>query len=869
MKFILRMAWRDSRASRQRLLLFSLSVVLGIAALVAIGSLGANLERAIDDQARGLLGADLIVTGRNAPGAEVEAHAVALGAQLAKEKSFSSMASFPTAQNATRLVNVRALEGGFPFYGDFVTVPADAPAKFRAGGDVAILEETLLRQYRVQVGDTVKLGETRFTVVGSLQKLPGESSALAATVAPRALIPMDRLEATGLAERNVLVRHRLMLKLPETRDPLAVETEMRRKFRAERLGFDTVAERKRDLGRVLDNISGFLSLVGFVALFLGGIGIASAIHVYIRQKITTVAVLRCLGASAWQSFAVYLVQGFALGLFGAVCGAALGVAVQAGLPNLLKDMLPFDVEFAIAWAAVARGMGAGLVICLLFTLLPLLAVRKVSPLVAIRSAFAENVGAGRDPWRLAVGLFIVASVYAFAIWQTSRLRDGIGFASALLVSFLLLAALAKAVTWAARRWFPKRLPYVVRQGVANLYRPNNRTVLLLVSLGLGTFLMLTLFLTRTTLLREIEFTNGGGRPNLLFFDIQDDQIDGLKSASAEAGAPVIVHAPIVTMRISALKGRKVDDILRDQRGGAPAPGPGGNDAEAEERKGPGGGQARLPGWTLRREYRSTFRGQLETSERLVRGEFVGRVEPGEAVVPISIEEGIFKDMGLTLGDEIEWDIQGVPMRTKVASVRAVEWRRLEPNFFVVFPEGVLEGAPKFHVAAVRARDSEHSAAVQRALVERFPSVTAIDLSLVLQTVDGIFTKVAFVIQFMALFTVLTGVIVLAGAVMTGRFQRIRETVLLRTLGATQRQLVQIQLVEYLILGFLAAFVGCLLSVGGNYLLAKYVFRITPSVPVLLLAAGGLAVCAVTVVTGFLSGRGITNHPPLEILRQET
>lgn len=869
MKFILRMAWRDSRASRRRLLLFSLSVVLGIAALVAIGSLGANLERAIDDQARGLLGADLIVTGRNAPGPEVEAHALALGAQLAKEKSFSSMALFPTAQNATRLVNVRALEGGFPFFGDFVTVPADAPAKFRAGGDVAILEETLLRQYRVQVGDTVKLGETRFTVIGSLQKLPGESSALAATVAPRALIPMDRLEATGLAERNVLVRHRLMLKLPETLDPLAVENEMRRKFRAERLGFDTVAERKRDLGRVLDNISGFLSLVGFVALFLAGIGIASAIHVYIRQKITTVAVLRCLGASAWQSFAVYLVQGFALGLFGAVCGAVLGVGVQAGLPNLFKDMLPFDVEFAIAWPAVARGMGAGLVICLLFTLLPLLAVRKVSPLVAIRSAFAENVGAGRDPWRIAVGLFIVAAVYGFAIWQTTRLRDGVGFASALLVSFLLLAALAKAVTWAARRWFPKQLPYVVRQGVANLYRPNNRTVLLLVSLGLGTFLMLTLFLTRTTLLREIEFTNGGGRPNLLFFDIQDDQIDGLKAASAAAGAPIIVHAPIITMRIAALKGRKVDDILRDQRGGAPAPAQGGPDAEAEDRKGPGGGQARLPGWTLRREYRSTYRGKLESSERVVRGEFVGQVAAGEAVVPISVEEGIFRDMGLQLGDEIEWDIQGVPMRTKVTSVRAVEWRRLEPNFFVVFPEGVLEGAPKFHVAAVRARDSEHSASVQRAIVEAFPSVTAIDLSLVLQTVDGIFTKVAFVIQFMALFTVLTGVIVLAGAVMTGRFQRIRETVLLRTLGATQRQLVQIQLVEYLILGFLAAFVGCLLSVGGNYLLAKYVFRITPSVSILLLAAGGLAVCAVTVVTGFLSGRGITNHPPLEILRQET
>jgi putative ABC transport system permease protein len=226
-------------------------------------------------------------------------------------------------------------------------------------------------------------------------------------------------------------------------------------------------------------------------------------------------------------------------------------------------------------------------------------------------------------------------------------------------------------------------------------------------------------------------------------------------------------------------------------------------------------------------------------------------------------------MGLKLGDEIGWDVQGVPMQSRITSVRAVEWRRLEPNFFVVFPEGVLDAAPKFHVAAMRTQDADHSARVQRAMVRQFPSITAIDLTLVMQTVDGIFTKVAFVIQFMALFTVLTGIIVLAGAVMTGRFQRIRETVLLRTLGATQRQLVRIQLVEYVILGALAAVVGCALAVAGNALLATYIFRITPSVPVGLLLAGGVAVCIVTVVTGFLSGRGITNHPPLEILRQET
>ena len=233
------------------------------------------------------------------------------------------------------------------------------------------------------------------------------------------------------------------------------------------------------------------------------------------RRFPTVAVLRCLGASARQSFGVYLVQGIALGVFGAVVGATLGVAVQVVLPHVLADILPFEVKFFIAWPAVARGMGAGTVICLLFTLLPLLAVRKVSPLVALRSAFADRVGSGRDPWQIAIGVFIVVAVAGFSIWQTGRVRDGLGFTAVLGAGFAILGGLAKLVAWAARRWLPRCWPYVMRQGVANLYRPNNRTVLLLLSLGLGTFLMLTLFLTRTTLLKEVEFTGGGGRPNLL------------------------------------------------------------------------------------------------------------------------------------------------------------------------------------------------------------------------------------------------------------------------------------------------------------------------------------------------------------------
>ena len=867
MTFILKMAWRDSRASRKRLLLFSLSVVLGIAALVAIGSFTVNLRQAIDDQAKGLLGADLVVTSRTEFSAPVLEHLAAIGGERSRTREFSSMLVFQSANDAARLVQVRAVEANFPFFGEFEAVPADAPAELRTGKQVVILEETLLTQFGVKVGDPVKLGQAVFTIAGALKNVPGETAAIS-TFAPRAFIPFGTLEATGLADRESITRHRVLVKLPAGRDAEMIEREMRVRFLGERLQYSTVAERKRNLGAALTNIEGFLNLVGFVALFLGAIGVASAIHVYVRQKINTVAVLRCLGASAWQSFSVYVVQGLALGVFGAVLGAGLGLGLQLLLPVLLKGMLPFDVNFFISWAAVGRGMGAGLVICFLFTLLPLLAVRRVSPLVALRSAFIERTGAASDPWRLILGAVIIAAVTTFATWQTRDWKIGVGFTVALAVGFGVLAGLAQVVAWAARKFVPRGLPYVVRQGIANLHRPNNRTVLLLLALGLGTFLILTLYLTRTTLLNQIDLAGEGSRPNLVFFDIQDDQIEPFTALAAKNGAPLMQAAPIVTMKIASLKGRPLEEIMRRRQQSAepPATEPGAAEPPRAENRRDG---PRVSRGMLNREYRSTYRAKITGSERVVAGTFEGKVAPGVAVVPISVEEGLLRDLQIGLGDEIEWDVQGVPLRTKVTSVRAVEWRRLESNFFVVFPEGAIEAAPKTFVAALRTAKPEDSARIQREMVAAFPNVSAIDLALILQALDGIFSKVAFVIQFMALFTVLTGVIVLVGAVLNGRYQRVRETVLLRTLGATRRQLVQIQLVEYAILGVLAAVVGGALSIGGNALVAHFVFKMTPATPPLLILGAVATAAAVTVVTGLLTSRGVTDHPPLEILRQET
>lgn len=832
------MAWRDSRASRRKLLFFSCSIVLGIAALTAVGSLGSNLERAIEEQAKSLLGADLVIGSRQPFGAEEDQLFREFGGEQSREVSLTSMIFFPNGKG-TRLVQVRALEGGFPFYGKLETEPPGAAEEFRRGG--ALVEETLLTQFDAKIGDEIRLGTLKTRIVGRLKKVPGETVAFA-SIAPRVYVAMSELPRSGLLREGSLARYRVSFKLPPGADADKLVKEFKPQLDKDRLSHNTVEERKRDLGRSMDNLYSYLNLAGFIGLLLGGVGVASAIHVHVKQKLGTVAVLRCLGGSVSQTFAIYLAQGMALGLFGAVLGAGLGVAIQVALPKVLADFIPFAFDFHTSWWAVARAMGVGFAICLLFSLLPLLAVRRVSPLAAIRVSFGSQ-NTQRDPLRWLVGACLAAGILGFALTQGRDWRVGLGFAGGLGVVFALLAATAKGLVVATRRFTPASLPFTTRQGLANLHRPNNRTLLLLLSLGLGTFLMVSLFLVQQTLLNQLVSSSSRNQPNAILFDIQPDQREGVSNLVRSLNLPILDEAPIVTMRLTSLKGRTVESLLADK-------------------------EKSIPNWTLRREYRSTYSDHLRDSEKLIAGVWHAQVTNETEVIPISVEDGIAKELQIGIGDEVTFDVQGVPLKTRVASLREVDWRRVQPNFFVVFPRGALESAPAMHVLVTRVGSSEESARLQREVVTEFPTVAAIDLTLVLQTLDSILTKISFVIRFMAMFTVLTGLLVLVGALVTGRYQRIQESILLRTLGASRGQIFRVLLVEYLALGLLSALTGVLLATVAAWALSVFVFKASFALPLAPLFVALLAVPALTVVTGLLMSRGVLNHPPLAILRAE-
>ena len=857
--FVLAMAWRESRSSLRRLALLLASTAVGVAALVAISSFTDSLQDSVREQARSLLGADLTVGSASpfSPRAEEEIRKIlaeARGAEESRLVRFAAMAYVPRTA-ATRLVQVTAVSGGYPFYGRIETEPPESWAHVAEAGGV-LVDPALVSALDAKVGDTLALGEARLTVRGIVTGMPGDV-AVRAALGPRVFMSARDLQATGLLSFGARARYETYLKLPAA-DPQRLAVRHRAALAAERARLRTVSEDEESLSRTLGRLGRYLALVALIAVLLGGLGVASAVHVFIKRKIETVAVLRCLGATGGRVLAVYLVQAAALGLMGSVLGVAIGLGVQAVLPLVMKDLLPVDVRYAPSWPAVLAGLAVGLWVAAAFALLPLLSVRHVSPLVVLRREYESDARGRRDPLRLLAAALLAASVAALAVFEAPSRQSGMGFALGIGIALLALWTAGLALSRALRHFLPARWPYLWRQGVANLYRPANQTVMVVLALGFGAFLLDTLFLVQHNLLRDLRVDARQDRPNLVLFDIQPDQRAGVEAELRRAGLPAQEPVPIVPMRIASVKGQKAGVALA--AGTVEPPRDGGI---GRRRGGPNP-------WTLRREYRSTYRDALTSTEKTAAG---GPWPPpgwrqSGGPVPVSLEQEVATELGVHVGDEIVWDVQGREVPTRVAHLREVSWGRFEPNFFVVFPTGPLDAAPQTYVTLSRADDPGARAAVQRRVVEAFPNVTAIDLAQVQQALDRIVSRVALAIRFMALFSLATGAVVLVGAVATSRYQRLREAVLLKTLGATRGQILRIALAEYVSLGLLASATALLLATGAAWALVHWVFDSRFSLPGGALSATALVVVSLTVVVGMWTSHEVVRKPPLEVLRAE-
>jgi len=839
LRWATRHAWRDARASRHRLLLYVAAIVAGVAALVAIRSFADNLTASIDAEAKTLLGADLELYRRQPLDAEVMAIADRFGDERIREISLGTMAYFPRTRDS-RLVRLRAVEPDYPFYGDLDTRPAAAASAFQTAGG-ALVDRTLMLQFGAKVGDTVRVGDLELRIEGTLERIPGEVPT-ASLVGPRVLIPLSLLDDANLLGPGSQARYTLLFRLPGSPEEVTEQVEaMRPDLRALQLEAETVQYRRRVVGRALDNLYQFLYLAGFAALLLGGIGVGSAMSLHARDKVAAVAALRCLGARRWLPVQAYLLQALVMAALGSTIGAAVGVLAQRGLPRVVDAFLPLPVEFSISAGAVMEGIAAGVIVAVLFAALPLVPLRRVTPLQALRM-FAEPPRITvRDPWVLGLATGLAGALWLAAWRHTGNPMWSLGIVAGLGVVGGALTVMAIILRGGARRAAGSVSAYPIRQGVANLYRPQNQTVIVLVTLGFGTFVIGSLLILQESLLGAVNDLAVRSEANFVLFDVQPDQRDGARAILEKHGAPVLEAAAIVPMRLAAIAGRRVADIGPDEG---------------------------IPGWALRREYSSTYRAKLTDGETLLEGEWVGQASLDDASIPVSLESDLASRLKVGVGDTLEFDVQGVPVAVVVGSIRLVDWQQVRPNFFVVFPAGVLDEAPQQIAMVTRVASPEVSAALQRDLVETFRNISVIDLGLVLRTIDDVLDQVRLAIRFMTLFVLAAGGAVLLMAVRTSQRQRQLESVLLRTLGASRRQILSIQAVEYIVLGGLAATTGLALAAAAGWPLMRFVFETPLALPAAGLSLTLAGVVLVTTTVGLWGARAATTRPPLESLRTD-
>ena len=456
----------------------------------------------------------------------------------------------------------------------------------------------------------------------------------------------------------------------------------------------------------------------------------------------------------------------------------------------------------------------------------------------------------KDPARLFVDGLLVLSLVAIIVSRIGDLRRGLYITAGIAGAVFVLWLAATALMYLARRIARPSWPFELRQGVANLHRPANQTRAVMLALGFGAFLLSTVYLVQANLLSRVNATSAGAPGNLLFFDVQDDQAAPLDSMLKALNVPLVEQTPIVTMRIDAINGRSVTQLRSDTT-------------------------VRRANWALRREYRSTYRDKLVGEEKLVAGGWFAdsasraheRERNPDAPFPISIEQDLAGNLGVGLGDTITWNVQGVPVRTTISNIRSVNWARFEANFYVVFVPEAIRRAPHQYVVIANVDSPEMIARAQRDAVLRFPNVSSLDLSLVQRTIGAIVDRVTLAIRFLGIFSLVMGVPVLFSAVAATRRARIREGVLLRTLGASRAQVAKILLAEYGALGALGALTGMVLAFIGAWGLTHYIFDDTfdPAIGPTLVIAGGMLF--LTMAIGLLTSRDVYRETPMAAIRE--
>jgi len=718
----------------------------------------------------------------------------------------------------SQLVELKVVDGPYPFYGDLVTRPAKPLAELLAGNGVVAAPE-LLEHLGLAVGDRLYVGGLPARVTGVVESEPDSlGGAFGFSAGPRLFVGPALFDRTGLETTGSRIRYRTLVALP----PGAPKAEtgqwaatLRAALPADVYRVQTWTEAQPALRRGLARAERFLGLVALLSLLVGGIGVGQTVRAWLAGRLDAVAVLECIGLRPREVALVYAGQVALLGLAGSLVGAAAGVAVELAVPRLASGIVPPGLIDPFQPAAVVRGLVLGVGVALLFGLPSLGAVLRVPPVRVLR----RTVEPLPVPPRIAIAttIAVLAGVWTTAAVQADSPLLGAQFTAGALLAATLLGAAAWGVSRLAaalpRERAALRGRFWLRHGLASLARPGAATLTATVALGLGVLVVVALWLVEHRLTDELVGNLPEAAPSVFLVDIQPDQWDGVRGILEQEGATHVDSVPVVMARLAARDGVPVRDTVAARN--RAASGADGDQDRSDGRDGEGEGRRRGGDrrWALTREQRLTYLEKLPPDNKIVAGSLWS--DPNAAEV--SVEEDFAHDLGIGLGSTLTFDVQGVPIDLEVTSLRTVDWSTFGINFFLVVEPGVLDKAPQFRIAAARLPPDDEVAFQDRIAAE-YPNVTVLRVGEILEKVVATLRRIADGVRFVGGFTVLAGMAILAGAVSAGAVRRRREVALLKTLGTTRAGVVAIYTLEYGLVGLVAGAIGC----GGAAILAREV-----------------------------------------------
>lgn len=843
-----KIAWREARASSTRFLFVIVAVALGVGALTGVRGFSQAFRGMLMKDARKLLAGDLSVRTFSLPNQEQEAEMENLRKSgVARTWITESVSMLSAGEGSTPvLVSIKAVDPAvYPFYGDLQLLPAQ-PLREALKPDTVAVSEDLLVRLNLKVGDLVKLGASDFRIIGQVSVEP-DRMAGSANVGPRILMSREGIERTQLIVFGSRAAQRFLFKFSEGSTPVEKARAQLKAVFPEALITD-YRETHPLITRGLDRSTMFLSLVSLIALIVGAIGVGMAMHSHLQQKMDTIAVMKSIGARSGQIVRIYLVQTLMLGLIGGTAGIAVGLLVQRIFPVLLTRYFQLTPDVSLDPLSALQGLAIGVLSTLLFTLPPLVSIRRIRPSLILRRDMEETRLGWRDRLRhgkltALVAAVILSGILAIVYWLSDSLRVSAYFVGGFTASILILSVIAYVLLRVLKQvssMTQRALPASIRHGIANIYRPGNQATALLVALSLGVMFTLTVYLVQTSMLVQIASSAPPGMPNVFLINITPKERDGvaemLKTRDGVEGNTEVI--PIVSARITKVNGTPPDKL----------------GLKGFTRR---FGQTRTVTWIAEKPAPVTvLDGRWwETS-----------ANAEKQGVQLCISEDVAKGLNIGPGAQLDWKSSTREFASQVRCVYRNEAVRMGSNFEFVFIPGALDGLPILHFAAVRAKPNI-IAALQRDMFQRYPTVTVINGADVLAIIQEVVDQISLIIRFISVFAILAGAVILASSVAGTRFRRIREVVILKTLGATRHRIAGIFSIEFLLLGVSAGLLGSILATAFSYLVLKRLFQVdyhfdpVPHLVSIVLTA------LLANAAGWLASNRILQQKPLEILRE--